>query len=192
MQFAGTSGYQADATTGLLLLGHRYYDASIGRFLSSDPAQAGSNWYAYCDSNPLVRIDPTGLMPPVETGEGDDDPASVDDPDVYTSNSDGLYPYMGDGDAYDPPQKQKRHTGIGGNSGDQSPEQGQQNSTSNQQQNKQFMRAVRKVLGREPTPDEHGRAKGAAHDRQVRGKGGIRGALRWEDLLEAIEEEFMS
>ena len=55
MQFVGTSGYQADATTGLLLLGHRYYDASIGRFLSSDPAQVGSNWYAYCDNNPLVR-----------------------------------------------------------------------------------------------------------------------------------------
>ena len=34
---------------------------SVGRFLSSDPAQAGSNWYAYCDNNPLVRVDPTGL-----------------------------------------------------------------------------------------------------------------------------------
>ena len=63
VQFAGTSGYQADAATGLLLLGHRYYDASIGRFVSSDPAQAGSNWYAYCDNNPLVRLDPTGLFP---------------------------------------------------------------------------------------------------------------------------------
>ncbi len=63
VQFAGTSGYHADAATGLLLLGHRYYDASIGRFLSSDPAQAGSNWYAYCDNNPLVRLDPTGLFP---------------------------------------------------------------------------------------------------------------------------------
>ena len=60
VQFAGTSGYQADTATGLLLLGHRYYDASVGRFLSSDPAQAGSNWYAYCDNNPLVRVDPTG------------------------------------------------------------------------------------------------------------------------------------
>ena len=35
----------------------------MGRFLSSDPAQAGSNWYAYCDNNPLVRVDPTGLIP---------------------------------------------------------------------------------------------------------------------------------
>ncbi len=61
VQFAGASGYQADAATGLMLLGHRYYDASLGRFLSSDPAQAGSNWYAYCDNDPLVRVDPTGL-----------------------------------------------------------------------------------------------------------------------------------
>ncbi len=45
-----------------MLLGHRYYDASLGRFLSSDPVQAGSNWYAYCDNNPLVRVDPTGLI----------------------------------------------------------------------------------------------------------------------------------
>ncbi len=26
---------------GLMLLGHRYYDASIGRFISRDPAYAG-------------------------------------------------------------------------------------------------------------------------------------------------------
>ncbi len=57
VQFAGTSGY---AATGLLLLGRRFYVASIGRFLSSDPAQAGSNWYAYCDDNLLVRLDAAG------------------------------------------------------------------------------------------------------------------------------------
>ncbi len=62
VQFGGTSDYQADAATGLLLPCHRYYDPSIGRFLSSDAAQVGSNWYAYCDNNPLVRLDPTGLI----------------------------------------------------------------------------------------------------------------------------------
>ena len=56
----GAAGYQTDSATGLQLLGHRYYDASIGRFLSSDPEQAGTNWYAYCDNNPLVGCDPTG------------------------------------------------------------------------------------------------------------------------------------
>ncbi len=68
----GAAGYQSDSATGLQLLGHRYYDPSIGRFLSSDPAQAGTNWYAYCDNNPLIHSDRTGLQYPDED-EGDDD-----------------------------------------------------------------------------------------------------------------------
>ncbi len=59
--YNGAASYQSDSDTGLQLLGHRYYDPSIGRFLSSDPAQAGTNWYAYCDNNPLIGCDPTGL-----------------------------------------------------------------------------------------------------------------------------------
>ena len=62
--YNGATGYQSDSATGLQLLGHRYYDPNIGRFLSSDPAQAGTNWYAYCDNNPLVGCDPTGLVNP--------------------------------------------------------------------------------------------------------------------------------
>ena len=60
--FVGKSQYQTDADSGLQLLGHRYYDPSIGRFLSQDPIQAGTNWYAYCDNNPLTDIDPEGLI----------------------------------------------------------------------------------------------------------------------------------
>jgi RHS repeat-associated protein len=59
--FVGAQGYQSDADSGLQLLGHRYYDPSIGRFLSSDPAQAGTNWYAYTENNPLGGTDPSGL-----------------------------------------------------------------------------------------------------------------------------------
>jgi len=58
--FVGAAQYQTDADSGLLLLGHRYYDASIGRFISSDPAHDGDNWYAYCGNNPLGRVDPRG------------------------------------------------------------------------------------------------------------------------------------
>ena len=58
--FVGGAQYQTDADSGLMLLGHRYYDASVGRFISSDPIQAGDNWYAYCENNPLSRIDPDG------------------------------------------------------------------------------------------------------------------------------------
>jgi len=61
--FAGAAGYQTDADTGLMLLGNRYYDASIGRFLSPDKVHDGDNWYAYCGNDPLGATDPTGLTP---------------------------------------------------------------------------------------------------------------------------------
>ncbi len=60
--FAGQHGYQTDADSGLMRLGHRYYDASTGRFLSRDPIQDGYNWYAYCENDPVNRIDPTGKI----------------------------------------------------------------------------------------------------------------------------------
>ncbi len=59
--YNGAAGYQSDSATGLELLGHRYYDLSIDRFLRSDPAQAGTNWYAFCGDNALGRLDPYGL-----------------------------------------------------------------------------------------------------------------------------------
>ena len=59
--FVGKAQYQSDSDSGLQLLGHRYYDPSIGRFLSSDPAKAATNWYVYCNNNPLKSIDPDGL-----------------------------------------------------------------------------------------------------------------------------------
>ena len=57
--FVGKEGYQSDAS-GLMLLGHRYYDGSTGRFLTRDPAKDGRNWYAYVDSSPTRATDPTG------------------------------------------------------------------------------------------------------------------------------------
>ncbi len=56
----GAFGYQSDST-GLQLLGHRYYDPAVGRFLTPDPIKDGRNWYAYCENNPLNRTDPGGL-----------------------------------------------------------------------------------------------------------------------------------
>jgi RHS repeat-associated protein len=58
--YSGGAGYQEDET-GLQLLGHRYYDASTGRFLTRDPIKDGRNWYSYCDNNPVTRVDPNGL-----------------------------------------------------------------------------------------------------------------------------------
>jgi RHS repeat-associated protein len=59
--FAGNHGYQQDSETGLMRLGHRMYDASTGRFISRDPIRAGHNWYAYCDNDPVQKVDAEGL-----------------------------------------------------------------------------------------------------------------------------------
>lgn len=47
--------------TGLYYFNARYYDPTIGRFLSEDPLGDGMNWYSYCGSNPITFTDPTGL-----------------------------------------------------------------------------------------------------------------------------------
>ena len=39
-----------------------YYDSSIGRFINEDPVKDGLNWYSYCDSNPIMFYDPSGLV----------------------------------------------------------------------------------------------------------------------------------
>ncbi len=59
--FAGKHGYQTDAND-LQLLGARFYVAPLGRFLTQDPIGQGGglNLYAYCDNNPLTRVDPDG------------------------------------------------------------------------------------------------------------------------------------
>ena len=41
------SGEYFDEETGFYYLRARYYDPSIGRFLTEDPAEDGTNWYAY-------------------------------------------------------------------------------------------------------------------------------------------------
>jgi RHS repeat-associated protein len=59
--YVGGKQYQTDSDSGLMLLGNRYYDCATGRFISRDPIHAGSNWYAYCQNNPVTRTDPRGL-----------------------------------------------------------------------------------------------------------------------------------
>jgi len=68
-RFGGGNGCQTDADTGLVLMGHRYYDTRIGRFISQDPAGDGDNWYAYADNDPVDAVDPEGLMS-APTGAG--------------------------------------------------------------------------------------------------------------------------
>ncbi len=60
-RFGGGNGCQTDADIGLVLMGHRYYDTRIGRFITQDPAGDGDNWYAYCGNDPTDGTDPEGL-----------------------------------------------------------------------------------------------------------------------------------
>jgi len=55
------AGQALDPTTGLYYLRARYYDSSVGRFMSKDPVSHGPNQYSYASSNPLRYADPTGL-----------------------------------------------------------------------------------------------------------------------------------
>jgi RHS repeat-associated protein len=62
------TGEALDTNTGLVFLRGRYYDQTIGRFLSKDPLLAightsavGSNSYEYGFANPLRYADPSGL-----------------------------------------------------------------------------------------------------------------------------------
>ena len=63
-------GYYFDSETGLYYLNSRYYDANTGRFINADehdlvlasPESANNdkNLFAYCDNNPVIRVDTDG------------------------------------------------------------------------------------------------------------------------------------
>ena len=59
-------GYYYDTETGLYYLQSRYYNPQWGRFLNADGFLStgngllGFNMYAYCDNNPISKIDPLG------------------------------------------------------------------------------------------------------------------------------------
>jgi RHS repeat-associated protein len=58
----GYTGTYTDPVTGLQLHGVRWYDPSVGRWLTEDPAAADANLYRYCGNAPTNGTDPDGLQ----------------------------------------------------------------------------------------------------------------------------------
>jgi len=57
--FGATSGYRTEGDAGLTLVGCRFYDAQVGRFITRD-TYLNQRPYAYCDGDPINGTDPTG------------------------------------------------------------------------------------------------------------------------------------
>ena len=63
-------GYYFDSDTGLYYLNSRYYDANVGRLINTDTYEIlgkqtnlyDKNLFAYCDNNPIIRIDAGGYI----------------------------------------------------------------------------------------------------------------------------------
>ena len=66
-KFVGSLGHPSDDETGLIYMRARYYDPACGRFVSQDPAKSGTNWLAYCDNDPVNRLDRTGKFDLIST-----------------------------------------------------------------------------------------------------------------------------
>jgi RHS repeat-associated protein len=65
-QGPGYTGHVNDVDSGLVYMQARYYDPTMGRFLSTDPAAVESastakfNRYSYGANNPVLNVDPDG------------------------------------------------------------------------------------------------------------------------------------
>ena len=66
----GYRGYCYDTFTGLYYLQSRYYDPNVGRFINADDTNylnatgtvLGCNLFAYCENDPVNRVDPEGNL----------------------------------------------------------------------------------------------------------------------------------
>jgi len=54
------TGKPSDLETDLSYFNARYYDSTLGRFTSSDPAKDGLNCYQYCNGDPITNFDKNG------------------------------------------------------------------------------------------------------------------------------------
>ncbi len=69
-------GYYYDTETGWYYLNSRYYDPGVKRFLNADSIVGangnftGMNLFAYCNNNPVMGYDPSGMVCLINSGGG--------------------------------------------------------------------------------------------------------------------------
>ena len=56
------AGMNQDPTTGLYYDNARWYNSSLGTFITTDPAHSSSNLYEYAGNDPTGEVDPSGLF----------------------------------------------------------------------------------------------------------------------------------
>ena len=87
------TGHERDMETGFDYAHARYYNSDFSIFMSVDPlsdARPGLSPYNYCQLNPVMRIDPTGMLDDnIEDPNGQQGNAGTG----YKATSDGKYLY---------------------------------------------------------------------------------------------------
>ena len=93
--FTGALGVRNEVgiDSQLLYARQRWYDPSLGRFLSQDPIgfSGGLNVYAYVGNNPIHRVDPSGLRPPQAHSMDPIDNGIIRDAIKFIRNQGGEY-----------------------------------------------------------------------------------------------------
>jgi RHS repeat-associated protein len=59
-RYCASLGHKQDDESGLTYMRARYCEPASGRFLSSDAAVSGRNWFTYCGNDPVNRSDQSG------------------------------------------------------------------------------------------------------------------------------------
>ena len=59
-RYCANLGHKQDDESALTYMRARYYESVSGRFVTEDSARHGLNWFSYCNSDPINRIDETG------------------------------------------------------------------------------------------------------------------------------------
>ena len=77
--YRGQFGVRIDSETGLYMMQARYYDPTIGRFVSRDPAGADDaiGAYIYAQDNPVTQLDPSGAVVLIDGGGSSGSSSSV-------------------------------------------------------------------------------------------------------------------